>query len=244
MSIESIINPPAIVRSVDENQNDVYYWHEQAVQACKQHCMSNLKHAEALYQINKLKGYSDMGFGTMAEYVNSHFSRSKQWAEKLILIHDKFVENLNVPKEKLEEVTFGKLSILAAHINEENKEQLLDMACSITQKELCDYVKHNFKEDKPKDEQNKSLRFKGPAEMVEVVETALDSAKEQLFNISKQYEYINDVPDLAALEFVSSVYLTSASLDGNPYETLERAVQLLEHAYKVRIQWETQDDRE
>lgn len=238
MNAEFIINPPAIVRQ----QFDVYYWHDVALKASQLRSMSNLKHAEALYYISNEKGYRDLGFDSMAEYVDKFFSRSKQWAEKLIQIHEKFAIHLEIPAETMEEVTFGKLSIIASHATQENKEEIIEKAINSTQRELTDYIKSlKSDSDSPESEEppvNRSLTFKGPADMIEVVESALDSAKEQVAKVSKFYNFEREVPDLAALEYICSVFLTSASIEGEPLETLERSVQLLEHVYDVKIQWE------
>jgi hypothetical protein len=239
--LNELLNPPAIVRE----EFDVFHWHEEALGAANLRNLSNLKHAEALYYINKDNGYQKLGYETIQEYVYKNFDRSKQWATKLIDIHRKLVIELGVDQKRLQEATFGKVSKVIAHMNEENKDEILDAIKGMTQQQVGEYVKHlQGLNPLPEEEAEEigTLKFKGPLTMIEVVDTALKAAKSEIYQTSTFYKEEKDVPDLLSLDFLASSFLAGFSLEGDPYETLDRAVKALEHNYNVSIKWETKND--
>lgn len=238
--IERLSDPVAIVRSVEEYdvERDAQYWHELAMEASSMRNLSTLKHAECLYHIDKDAGYKKLGYETLQDYVYKNFERSSQWSQKLIHIHRKLAVELDIDEKTLQECTFGKLSKIVAHINEENKDEVLTKIKGLTQQEVSDYAKELQgivpEEDKPKEG---TLRFKGPIEMIESINCALSSAREEIFKTSTFYKSEDDVPNLLQLEFIAGNFLASVSLEGDPYETLETQLKALMHNYNVDIKY-------
>jgi hypothetical protein len=240
-----LISPPAIVRSVDENsaERDHYFWHEQAKQADSEKNLSNLKHAEALYHISLDDNFKKLGYKDMREYAFKEFNRSGSWVQKLIKIHEKFVVELGVDRSVLEEVTFGKLSILASQVNAENVSEILEEAKHLSQKDLADRASKIEIQEGDKAAERK-LIFKGPVEIVESIESALAVASDNILSGNNRYNSDGDIPSLLKLEYICSTFLATVSLDGNPAETLERICSNIESVYNLKVILEDKNEAE
>ena len=236
--MNNLTNPIAIVRSEEKEVSEsVFYWHEKCQEANKARNLSNLSQAESLYHIDRMGGYKELGYDSMGEYVYKCYDRSKPWADKLVGIHKKFVEELGISNEKLLAATFGKLSKVLAHITKDNVDEILDMLPKMKQDEVDDLVR-KLKGDSPTDEKEQGqIRLKGPIEIIESIQSAMDIAKSELCQTSSFYQYESEVPDLLSVEFLASSFMSGVSLAGDPYETLENALKALEHNYNVKITW-------
>ena len=231
----------AIVRSAEEHdqEQDYTYWHEQAVQASKVVSSSNLKHAEALYEIKELKGYKKMGHDTMGEYVYKYFNRSSKWAEKLISIHKKFVVELNRDIKELEEVTFGKLAILVSIVDEENVEQLLVESKDMTQGDIAKRIKQEkglAENETQVDNETGRLSFTAPIEAIDSIKAALDEARDEYAQVAECM--VDEVKPFQALELMAANFLNTFDRENNDYEvTLHRALKRIEAVYKIDISY-------
>lgn len=239
--MNKLINPTAIVRSVDEAYEDVYKWHEQAVRANKDRNLNNLRHAESLFHIKKDDNFKILGYESIHDYVYKEFNRSRSWTDKLILIHERFVLQLGIDSKTLEDVTFGKLSKLVAHVNEENVLEVLHEAKNMTQADI-DKKYGGLTSDNQEVKKDIKLTFSGPEDMMEVVTTGLDIAAEEICNIpNSSYQRAADVPPLLKLEYVMSSFMSSSSLAGDPRVTLDRLIKRIEHVYNINITWEVKN---
>ena len=240
MNDNSMLNPPAIVRE----EKDASYWDSQNVEAASLGTLSSLKHGEALYNLNLDEKYKQLGYNSLGEYCFARLNRSNGWASKLVAIHEKMVVDLGISQKELLEVSFGKLCKVVAHINEDNKDEILSDVKNMSQREVDQYIKgfnpatEEYDEDK---EETKTLSLKGPASMIEVVETSLALAKDTLCNMSEFYQTPDDVPPLKGFDFICAVFLAGADLDGCPVSTLEASLASLEAVYGIDISWEEKD---
>ena len=234
MSDNIMLNPPAIVRE----EKDASYWDSQNVEAVSLGTLSSLKHGEALYNLNLDEKYKQLGYNSLGEYCFARLNRSNGWASKLVAIHEKMVVDLGISQKELLEVSFGKLCKVVAHIDEENKDEILSNVKNMSQKEVDQYIKgfnpatEEYDEDK---EETKTLSLKGPASMIEVVETSLALAKDTLCNMSEFYQTPDDVPPLKGFDFICANFLAAVDYDGNAITSLERALKSLEDCYDIKI---------
>lgn len=232
------LNPPPIVQ--DQHQQ-AKYWHKKAVEAHQARSSSSLDHAEALYHISECNGHVDLGHKTFGEYVFNSFGKSKQWGNKLVSIHKKFVVELKQTKTTLKEITFGKVSKLVSVVDKDNVSDLLEFAKTATQQQ----VDHKVKElqgldpnETKVDDEFTSLRFKMPAEVVDVVKDSLDMAREEY----KQSRGVEKVQDFQALEIMAATYATTRDISGDLEETLNNLFFRLSQAYNIDISWEIKNE--
>lgn len=236
----SIIDPPAIVRSVEENQKTAQDWHDQAIAADRARSDSSLRHAEALYMLQDK--YLELGYESFGKYVFDNFGKSESWAKKLIQIHTKFVVSLGRSPEELQSIGFGKLGKLASIVDTDNADQILDDAKNMTQSEIGVKIKESkgLQENETKEGNgNSKLTFSGPPEAMEAIKTAIDLAKEEYVHGTSRD--INKVLPFQALEVITSNYLVSSSID-SPKENLDNLMRKLEKIYSLKISYEKVDN--
>ena len=85
-------------------------------------------------------------------------------------------------------------------------------------------------------ETHKTLKFKGPEEIIESIESGLMLARDNLLSTSGFYETIDDVPELLGLEFAMAHFVTGADLEGNAANTLENSIRILEDLHGVELE--------
>lgn len=232
------------VQSVDQEERDAKYWDSVAMMAENARCRSMLVYSEALYNLDREKGYIELGFDSIYEYVYDRFGRSRASTTQTIAVYKKYVIELGRTIDELVGIGIGKLSQMVAHVSQDTIEQDLDDMETLSQKEISDRLKEKEgmapNETLEKDGDHR-LVFKGPATMIDVVKVALDLAGENIANGSDFYQERKDVPPLKSLEFICAVFLSSSDLDGNPYSTLDRSIESLQNIYGIKIKWEKED---
>jgi hypothetical protein len=233
---EHVLNPPPIVRQ----EQDVYFWHDAALQADKDRTMSNLKHGEALYHINKDDGFRKLGYQTMSEYVGITFNRSKSWYDKLIRVHEKFSIELNQPTKLLYEVGFGKLSKLVSIATEENVEELLSAAINMSQQQIDKMIKESkglSDNESETDVENMSrVSFSTPKEVADLFNELLNEAREEY--AKEMNKTPNNVKDYQALEIILANYSFTRSVSNGLMDDLDELIERIESAYSIRIDYE------
>jgi len=232
------------VQDVSEDaQKTAAYWDNIATQAENLRCRSMLTYGEALYNLEKDKGYTELGFGSIHEYVYERFGRSREATNKTIAVYRKYVVELGRSIDELVAIGIGKLSQMCAHVTHDSIEQdLIDMG-EMSQKEISEKLKSegsDQSDDEKKEEQK--LVFKGPATMVEVVKAALGIASDIVSDSNPYFDSSKDVPPLLALEMICSIFMSSADLEGEAYATLDTAIKQLENVFNVKITVEPKND--
>lgn len=242
-----LINPPAIVRHREE-EHDATYWHEENIEANNQRELSSLRHSEALYHLNEDNKVKQLGYADIYEYTYKVLNRSRSWSTAMINIHKKCVIELGLSKDLLKAATFGKIAKVVSHLTPENADNILSNITKMTQQEVGEYVKElqnsdpRTEETDEEKEEQKTFKVKGPASMVEVIETAVSLAKDNIFSLGGFYKQAGDISDVKALEFVAASFLSGVDLDGNAMSSLKRSLDALESVYNVKIQWEQNDE--
>lgn len=246
--MQAISNLPAVEISLEQSEEnlsvtkDSKYWHDQAVKADKIRSDSSLDYAEALYELSK-GGYVDLGYQSLAEYVFKVFNRSKQWAEKLIAIWQKFVVELGKTKEEIKPVGFGKLSKLQSIAEDSNVDKILEDAKSMTQKEIDDKIKESkglaANETKAKDDQT-TLKFTGPSDGMDVVKSALTHAREDCASMNKKQP--NEVSDFHVIEFLSVMYIQDRKrfIGEDRTDAIRKLLSNIAKKQNIEITWKDQ----
>jgi len=230
---------PPIEMSLDANelmQRSASEWHNQAVSCGVARDYGLLGQSQAWYYLKKTEKYTDLGYTSVYHYVDDNFSKSKQTTDKIIQIYDVYVETLGISLESLSNVGWGKLSLLCSKVNEDNVDELLELATDMTQRELLERVKEDDglapNETRDKNELIK-MSFKVPEEMAEVIRTTIGVAKGLYSEMVDRPE--SDIPEGCALEMICAHFLTQADLEGDPRSSLQNAVRALETSYQVNI---------
>jgi len=250
--MDNLITPTPVVRQ--DEQHSAKFWHETALEIDKQKSDCNLKHAEALYNLKKSDGFKQLGFDSWGTYIFENFNRSQQWANKLANVHEVYVVNLQVSIELLKKVGYAKLSMMSAHVNEENVLDTLNDLISMTQKEVADKIRESKglmegmediddddiqNTEEPEKEEQVKYTLKGPKDIVEVIRTAVDSGRSLYAKATSLPE--EKVSDLSALEYVCAIFFSASDLSGEPTIDLDTAIKSLENTHKIKITWEEEN---
>lgn len=222
----------------EEAVRDAKYWDNIAVQAENLRSRSMLVYGEALYNLEKYEGYKELGFTSIYEYVYEKFGRSKEATIKTINVYKKYVIELGRSIDELVEIGIGKLSQMCAHVTPETIEMDLAEMENMTQKEIADKIKE--KKDPAEKSQDEKILLKGPATMIELVQSTIDTAADIVADMSDYYDTGKDVPPLKSMELICATFLSSADLDGNAYATLESAVNSIQSAFGVKLKVENE----
>jgi hypothetical protein len=233
------INPPAIVRSMHDEKT-AREWHEQGLAAEIKRSAGTLEQAESWYHLKEGAGYQELGYQSIAEYVFKEFGKSAATCDKYIQIYRVMCVDLKKDMTDLAAIGAGKLSKVVGHVDEENVDQVLSDIKNMSQKQIDERIKQEKPIETPDEdsdrEEQKTLRMKGPASMVDVIEDATRAAKGEIVNMSS-FNTVDDIPDLYAMNYIMSCFMSSVSLEGNPVSTLENSISSLEGAYGVTIDW-------
>jgi len=228
---------------------DYSYWDNLAVKCEKENSKSNLRFAEAIYNISLDYNWQKLGFKSIQDYTYQRFNRGSDWTTKMILVHKKFAIELGRTFDEMEAVGFGKLGILCSHVNADNIVDMMFDAKNSTQQEIREKVNKMSETNtvattdeagQTKEQTYKTLKIKGPIESIEVIEDAITMAKEMVLSLEK-YNRPEDVPDIKALEIMCAFFSTG-SLDSNPVTTLDKAIVQLENAFKIKMAYELTEE--
>jgi hypothetical protein len=85
--------------------------------------------------------YTSLGFETFEELCEAPIESgglniSRSYASQLVTTYKKFVKELGIDIKRLREIGIRKLYLIKNEINEDNKEEMLSMAESLTTKDL------------------------------------------------------------------------------------------------------------
>lgn len=226
--------------TVTSAQKDVFYWHKQALEADKTRSTSNLKHAEAIYNINQNEGYKKLGtsgYKSIAEYVQAEFNRGASWTDKMLRVYEKFTVQLKVDQNTLESVGFGKLGKLVSVVNEDNVDEVLEEAKELTQQQIDKKIKsdNGLQENEAKiDEENSRISFSAPKELAKLFNELLKDAKEYYAkDVGVDAFKINDYQ---GLEIILSFYNLSRTVGQGIQYDLEQLLKSIEKAHKIKIE--------
>ena len=234
------INPPAIVRAMHDEKT-AREWHEQGLAAEIKRSAGTLEQAESWYYLKEGAGYQELGYQSIAEYVFKEFGKSASTCDKYIQIYRVMCVYLKKDMTELATIGAGKLSKVVGHVDESNVDQVLSDIRNMSQKQIDERIKQEKPIQTPEEsdddrEEQKTLRMKGPASMVDVIEDATRAAKGEIVNMSS-FKTVDDIPDLYAMNYIMSCFMSSVSLEGNPVSSLENSIASLEQAYGVTIDW-------
>lgn len=234
---------PFVQDVTDEAQKTAAYWDSIATQAENLRCRSMLTYGEALYNLEQDKGYAELGFGSIHEYVYERFGRSREATNKTIAVYRKYVVELGRSVDELVAIGIGKLSQMCAHVTHDSIEQDLIEMGEMSQKEISEKLKSSDSQSGAVGEKtDDKLVFKGPSTMVDVVKAALQIASDVVADSNPYYDAGKDVPPLMALEMICSIFMSSADLEGDAYATLQTAIKQLESVFNVSIKVEPKND--
>lgn len=236
------INPPAIVQAMHDEKT-AQEWHEQGLAAEIKRSAGTLEQAESWYHLKQSTGYQELGYQSIAEYVFKEFGKSAATCDKYIQIYRVMCVDLNKNMNELATIGAGKLSKIVGHVDASNVDQVLSDIKNMSQKQIDERIKQEKPIASPEDEdgndreEQKTLRMKGPASMVDVIEDATRAAKGEIVKMSS-FNTVDDIPDLYAMNYIMSCFMSSVSLEGNPVSSLENSIASLEIAYGVTIDWD------
>lgn len=238
------INPPAAVSTVDgQEEKDVKYWDNQAIEADLSRSNSSIEHAEALYEIRRDDRFTELGYQSLAAYCFDRFGKSKSWTNKLVSMHEKFVIQLGKTKEELKEVGFGKVSKLTSIANIDNVDTILEDSKKMTQKEIDDKIKMDRDGLEPNetkvDEETITMKFKMPLCAAESIRAYLNMAAEEY--VEGRDMVADNVLDFQKLELMAVVYGQSRDITGDRDASLNRMFKELELKYNISINWSKED---
>ena len=240
----SLDTPIAIVQEAEQEdlapkfEKDAQYWDQKAVKADGDKSRNLLAQIEALHNLSEIKGFENLGFKTLAEYVFDRFGRSRAWLMQNLSIYRTFHKTLGISLDKMASIGPGKLSKLVSQVNEDNVIEVLDDAESKTQKEISDDIKakNGLKPNETRQEDGqKTIRVKGPDTSIETIQTGIDSAKDLIFKDTEYYQSASEVSDVTALEAVCRDYVLNKDQFEHTESELDVTVRRLEEIYNVSI---------
>ena len=244
MNNNLITDPPAIVRSVEENLQDLdqFALDKRLDMAIQSRSQNLLVMGEILYILNENKGYEQLGSGydTIYAYVKDKMSRSKSWTDALVRVHSRFRVELEVPIEELADIGYGKLNKVVSCTNEENVDQMLEMCRNSTQEQLGEYVKqqNGDVDATSSDEPQHTIKIVGSETNLGGILTAMQIAREEY---ADNYQNVSaaDVTDFSALEIMAASYITSRSLENDTNESIQNTLDEFARANNLKkIEWE------
>lgn len=174
--------------------------------------------------------YSTLGFKSFKEYLFERWLRSEAWATKLIGVYTKYCENLGYDPKDIQDISYAKLSMMQSHVTEDNATQTLEDMRTKTQKEISNSIKEKqglLPNETVTKEKERTLKFTGPDDIIEVIKLALKAAAE---------EAQSEIP-IKALEVMAASYLISSTLNDSDTDELEKMLCILEKAYGITIEW-------
>jgi len=95
--------------------------------------------AEALFEIKHKELYRSLGIPTFQDYCKDALDLEYGKAHALTRIWDS-IKSLGLPRHKLEEIGWTKARLLCQHLTDENSEELLDNAATMTRSQLQDFI--------------------------------------------------------------------------------------------------------
>ena len=111
---------------------------------------SFLELAKNLYEFNNSKGYLVMGYPSLKSYcANPDVDINVRTAYRLIGVYSKYVLDLKVPPVALIECGHTKLEMLRPFITEENKDEYVNMAATLSKADIIEELKRREPDFEP-----------------------------------------------------------------------------------------------
>jgi hypothetical protein len=105
------------------------------------HSQSKIIEMQVVYNMFTMDDYASLGFERFEDFCKAPIESgglniSTSYASQLITTYEKFVKKLGVSMERLRDIGIRKLYLIKNEINEDNKEELLSMAESLSSSDL------------------------------------------------------------------------------------------------------------
>lgn len=213
--------------------DDAYVALDYAKKVATAHNKSKLALASCLYII-KEKDYWKSVAESFDEYTYKEFGYSPSTVSALIQIYTTLVLNLKIDPEVLKEIPWAKLQMIVPHINESNKDELINVARVSTQSELNKHLKdmQGLHVTESKTATGKKFTFTTNDDQAEVVEAALDKAREAFGDR-------DDLPPGMVYEAIFADYLLSSESEVYNKSHLKHSIGTLERIHNVKITYES-----
>ena len=105
------------------------------------HSEAKVIEMQVLYNMSVMDDYHSLGFETFEELCEAPVESgglniSRSYASQLITTYKKFVKELGIGMDRLREIGIRKLTLIKQSINEDNKDDMLSMAETLSSKDL------------------------------------------------------------------------------------------------------------
>lgn len=196
----------------------------------------NLVSGELLYEVIQNKYWKDWDFKSFADYCEAELNMRERKAKYLISIYDKFVIELDLPKDILLDLQWSKAKELVSVITEDNWPDLLDGLNEMTVREVKEKVRLLKGKSAPKDADDditERLTFNLSKEQADNIRAALAQAG----SMSGSDKTGNQ------LDLICSDFLAGAAGEGlsGAIERLDHHLNALGRVYGVKIKVEDVD---
>ena len=221
----------AIVR---EAERSAYEWHKYGESAIKSKNRSILHIAEAWYYLKESEGWKEIDSTCQSfyEYVFKYYDYGKQTADKFIRIFDTFVLEHGLDREDLSGIGWGKLSIVVAHVCEQNLSEILGDLRNLSQADLKKKYVTPAKEVDPEEYVKYNLNLAADESTREMFDSCIEAAKEEY---SEETGIpIDKVSSTKAFETMAAHYMTSVPIEDISH--LRAALDRFERIFEVTIE--------